>query len=172
MPPAITFRDAGPQDYDTARKLALAAYDEYRALIPPDRWEWYAADIANIESRAADSTLILAEVDGRPVGCVTFYPDGSRGQHWPPTYAAIRLLGVAPEARGQGAGRALTEECARRARALGRTHLGLHTVSFMATARAMYRRLGFQPVPGQDMHFSTMTIEALELDLTRHADGQ
>jgi hypothetical protein len=37
----------------------------------------------------------------------------------------------------------LTEECIRRARARGARAVGLHTTTFMAVARAMYERSGW-----------------------------
>lgn len=69
------------------------------------------------------------------------------------TFGSVRarlLPGVAPGARGRGVGRALTEECIRRARAAGCPAVGLHTTEFMAVARAMYERMGFVRVPALD----------------------
>jgi len=163
-PHGVTLRDATPEDYAVAAELLLAAYDEYRHHMPPERWERYAQDIADVSGRAAGSTLILAELKERLVGAVTF-TSSDNGEHWPSTHASLRLLAVHSEARRLGVAQALMAECVRRTRALGRTHLGLHTTAFMAGARALYQRLGFRPVPAQNMQFGTITIEALELDL-------
>src|SRR5205814_10435418 len=96
--------------------------------------------------------LFVAELDGRLVGTVTFYPSGpgSAEQGWPNDWAGIRLLGVAPEARGQGAGRALIEALIERARAQGAAAIALHTTERMEVARAMYERMGFVRVPEYD----------------------
>jgi ribosomal protein S18 acetylase RimI-like enzyme len=73
---------------------------------------------------------------------------------------------VAPEARGRGIGRLLTEECIRRARAGGRTAVGLHTTEFMAVARSMYERMGFVRVPRYDFRPSPhVLVMAYRLDL-------
>ena len=162
----ITLRDARPDEYDAVRALLLAAYDEYRPAAPPGLWAGYARDIIDLEGRAAESVLIVAERAGVVVGAVTFYPDASRGgQGWPAGYAGFRLLAVHPSARSLGLGRTLTAECLRRARALGCSHVGLHTTVFMATAKAMYQRMGFVPAPSHDMQAGPLTIEAFELAL-------
>jgi len=163
----ITLRDARPDEYDAIRALLLAAYDEYRPAAPSDLWAGYARDIVNIEGRAADSVLIVVERAGVLVGAVTFYPNAGRGgQGWPAGYAGFRLLAVHPPARGLGLGRLLAEECVRRARALNCSHVGLHTTVFMATAKAMYQRMGFVAAPSHNMHVGPLTIEAFELALS------
>jgi ribosomal protein S18 acetylase RimI-like enzyme len=62
----------------------------------------------------------------------------------------VRLLAVAPEARGTGVGRALMGECVRRARAMGATELGLHTSVSMRAAMQLYERMGFVRAPEFD----------------------
>jgi ribosomal protein S18 acetylase RimI-like enzyme len=81
---------------------------------------------------------------------VTYYRPGTSGEDCPPDVAVIRLLAVRPEMRGSGLGRVLAEECMRRARAAGARAVGLHTTMMMATAKAMYERMGFVPVPEHD----------------------
>jgi GNAT superfamily N-acetyltransferase len=138
----------------------LSAYDEYRHHLPDGLWQRYAADIANVAGRAATGTLILAEQAGDRLGAVTFVPGPSDA-----TSASLRLLGVLPEARGKGIAQALMAECVRRAQALGRTHLELHTTPFMTAARRLYLHLGFQPVPEGNMQIGPLTLEAFKLDL-------
>lgn len=165
----IIIREAVAAEYDAVRALLLAAYDEYRpqaAGLAADAWEMYARDIVDIEGRLPDGVPLVAEQAGRLIGTVTYYPRGDQGQHWPADYAALRLLGVHPNARGLGLGRRLTEACLERARAQGSTHLGLHTTVWMATAKAMYLRMGFHPRPDQDFHYGNLTIEAFALPLT------
>jgi len=167
--PAIVVRDARPDEFAAVGALMLAAYDEYRPMAPPDLWEPYAQSIADVQSRAADSTLIVAEVGGELAGAVTYYPDGSRGENWPTDHAAIRLLAVHPNHRGLGLGRVLMQEAIRRARADRRRCLGLHTTSLMATAKAMYLRMGFTRRTETDMQYGPIAIEgySLELELGR-----
>ncbi|HEU4456825.1 MAG TPA: N-acetyltransferase, partial [Longimicrobium sp.] len=67
---------------------------------------------------------------------------------WP----ELRVLAVAPEARGLGVGRLLVEECVRRARRMGAAELGLHTSVSMRVAVGMYERMGFVRAPEHDFH--------------------
>jgi len=62
----------------------------------------------------------------------------------------LRLLAVAHEARGRGVGRALVEECIRRARRDGAQSLGLHTSKSMTVAMDLYKRIGFERAPELD----------------------
>jgi N-acetylglutamate synthase-like GNAT family acetyltransferase len=54
----------------------------------------------------------------------------------------VRALAVPPWARGCGAGRALVEACIARARLNEAETIGLYSTEMMATARALYARLG------------------------------
>lgn len=146
-------------------ELLLAAYQEYSAGAPPELWAPYAQDIANVAGRAGDAQAIVAEDAGVLLGSITLYLDGAAGQAWPAGWAGIRLLGVAPAARGQGIGRRLTEECILRARAAGRSHLGLHTTEMMAAARALYERMGFTRLPDFDHHYGPIHLLAYGLVL-------
>jgi ribosomal protein S18 acetylase RimI-like enzyme len=165
---AFDIRDARDDDLDAAARVMLAAYAEY---IPPDatgEMREYREDIADVRGRQGRATLIVAVARERILGAVTYYPDGSREGHagWPRQWAAIRLLAVHPDARGRGIGRALTEECIRRARAGGSRAVGLHTTEFMAVARAMYERMGFVRVPGFDFRPTPrLHVMAYRLDL-------
>jgi len=59
------------------------------------------------------------------------------------TEAQLRLLILAPAARGFGLGARLTEECLAFARARGYRKMILWTNSNLAAARAIYARRGF-----------------------------
>lgn len=95
--------------------------------------------------------VLVAEVEGRVVGCVTF-ADGQTAlsEVEDPNSATIRMLGVAPEARGRGIGEALMLSCIDRARASGRQRVRLDTRTSMASAQRLYERLGFRREPAHD----------------------
>jgi ribosomal protein S18 acetylase RimI-like enzyme len=164
----LVIRDARDDELDAVADVMVAAYEEY---IPPDaagEVRAYRDDIRDVRSRLAHARLIVAAERARILGAVTYYPDGSREGHagWPREWAVIRLLGVHPDARGRGVGRALTAECIRRARAGGSHAVGLHTTEFMAIARAMYERIGFVRVPALDFRPSPwLHVMAYRLDL-------
>jgi GNAT superfamily N-acetyltransferase len=164
----LILRDASPDEFDTVADVIRAAYREYSADMPEDRWERYIARSADVRSRVNESVLVIAEVDGRIVGTATYYPVGraESAGGWPADWAGIRLLGVVPQARGSGIGRALIEECIQRASAEGATAVGLHTTERMQIAKAMYERMGFVLIPDSDFGPSDRpTVLAYRYDL-------
>jgi len=177
MTAELTIRDARANDLDAVSALLIDAYAQYmppplKTLTAEERagWESYRRNIADVWSRAPISSTIVAERDGILVGSVNYYAPGqadSMDSGWPDGWASIRLLAVSPRARGLGIGRALMDECLRRARADGATTMGLHTTKLMDIARAMYLRLGFARTPAHDFHPAPdFTIEAFRLDLS------
>ena len=158
MTKEISIRVADDSEIERARDILRAAYAQYESEIPPENWQLYSADILDLEARAAASELLVAELDGAIVSCVSYYPPGAEvaypsqtfSETWPGDWAAFRLLAVDPSAQGKGVGRAVTEACIERARAAGAPALGLHTTEPMSVARAMYERMGFERVPRYD----------------------
>ena len=84
----------------------------------------------------------IAELDGAPVGSVFVVKER-------PGVAKLRLLIVEPQARGEGLGRRLVEECIAFSRRAGYKKLVLWTQSNLTAARAIYAKLGFQRVKSQ-----------------------
>ena len=150
----IHIRDAYPDEVDKVSLLLKTAYQEYESFISREAWQTYLQDIMDVSSRVAIAELIVAELDGRPVGTVTLYlnPSKSSQEGWPEGWAGIRLLGVDPGYRGRGIGRALMGECLRRCREQSIRTIGLRTNEIMDIARRMYERMGFTRVPEFDFH--------------------
>jgi len=84
----------------------------------------------------------IAELDGAPVGSVFVVKQR-------PGVAKLRLLIVEPQARGEGLGLRLVEECIAFSRRAGYKKLVLWTQSNLTAARAIYAKLGFQRVKSQ-----------------------
>ena len=147
----VEVRDAGRSDLPGARRVLLAAYQEYATAMPPAVFGPYLAELLDVEARAGTGRILVAEVGGRVVGTVTYYPDAAaEGLGWPAGWAGLRALGVEPAARGRGVGRALVEACRRRAEAGGADVLCLHTDQFMTAAVAIYGAMGFRRAPAFD----------------------
>ena len=85
----------------------------------------------------------IATIDGRPCGVITVHPDADYFTGHPRAY--VDILVVAPEAEGQGVGRALLE----RADAWARDHNCLEVVLDVfagnEAAMAFYERCGYRP---------------------------
>ena len=79
----------------------------------------------------------IAELDGERVGAVFVVRKS-------PTTAQLRMLILAPKARGLGLGARLTDECLAFARAKGYKKMVLWTNSCLTTARGIYAQRGFR----------------------------
>ena len=144
---AIEVRPVEPDEHDEAGRVTA---DAYREFADSDDWERYLRKIADVGGRA-DIALVLAAVEeGRILGTLTLELDrriDGDEPPLPPGEAHIRMLGVAPDARGRGVARALLDASFARAREAGRTRISLHTTQRMRAAQAMYEALGFERLP-------------------------
>nr|CAA9254255.1 hypothetical protein AVDCRST_MAG63-2076 [uncultured Armatimonadetes bacterium] len=162
-------RDARQDERDAIRDLTLRAYEPYATVMTPASWAGLDGALRAALASEAPMERIVAEQDGALVGSVLLYPpaadaygDLAESARWP----EVRLLAVAPEARGRGVGRALMDECVRRARAAGATELGLHTSESMQVALRMYERMGFVRAPEYDFHIAgAEVVQAFRLPL-------
>lgn len=167
--PPLEIRTARDDERDAVRDLTHAAYAEYATIMDPRAWRGLDRAITRALATPDQADWIVALDESRVVGSVLLFPadaDAYPGVADAIPWPELRLLAVAPEARSRGVGRALVDECARRARASGAAALGLHTSRSMAAARRLYERLGFiresrhdfQP-PGAEL------VEGFRLDL-------
>jgi predicted N-acetyltransferase YhbS len=148
----LIIRDARRDERDAIRALTLQAYEQYATTMAPSAWAGLSGAIHNA-LEVEEAERIVAERGGRLLGSVMLFPragDAYRDVEGEANWPELRLLAVAPEARGQGVGEALVEECIRRARRMGAAELGLHTSESMAAAMRMYRRMGFVRAPEHD----------------------
>ena len=164
-------RDARASDRAAIEAVTLSAYEQYGVVMPPALWVLYRENIVSTLAAAPPDTQIVAEEDGRIVGSVLLYPAGAKlgppgGGSMPLAFPEVRLLAVAPSARGQGIGARLMEECVRRARESRATALTLHTTDVMRAAMRLYERLGFRRVPELDFEPAPgVTVKGFRLDL-------
>ena len=102
----------------------------------------------------------IAEQDGTVVGSVFLVKSS-------PRVAKLRLLILHPDARGQGLGARLVEECIRFARQAGYRKLVLWTQSHLDAARAIYRSKGFAKTASEKHHsfVKKLVAETWELRL-------
>ena len=84
----------------------------------------------------------IAELHGQRVGSVFVVRKS-------PTVAQLRMLILTPQARGQGLGALLTDECIAFARSKGYKKMVLWTNSCLGSARDIYARRGFKLVKSE-----------------------
>lgn len=165
--PDLIIRDARKDELDETGLVMKAAYEEYAAALPSGHWREYEKNIMDVRSRLPAADLIVAEMKGVIAGAVTlFLKPAETPESWPTGWAGIRLLAAHPAYRGLGIGRALMDECVRRAGTRGIETIGLHTTEMMGIARGMYEKMGFKRATEFDFHPSPeMVVMAYRLDL-------
>jgi ribosomal protein S18 acetylase RimI-like enzyme len=143
----IEVRQVTPGEYVEAGSVTA---DAYREFAEGDDWDRYLRTIADVGGRAEIASVLAAMEDGRILGTLTLELDRRIDDDEPPLppgEAHIRMLGVAPDARGRGVARALLDAAFELAREAGRTRISLHTTQRMRAAQAMYDALGFERLP-------------------------
>lgn len=158
----VLLREPGPGDlgWIVQRNAALYAAEygwnaDYEGLVAR-----IVADFAQDHDPHLERVWI-AELDGRPVGCVMCVRDEAPGT------ARLRLLLVEPDARGLGVGDRLVTAVTGFARGVGYRDLVLWTNDVLTAARRIYRRHGFVLV-GEKPHRSfgkDLTGQDWRLDL-------
>jgi ribosomal protein S18 acetylase RimI-like enzyme len=142
----VTVRPARPEELRAAGAVVRLAYaaDGHQGD--------YLEVVADATDRSRDAQVAIAVDDvGGVLGCVTFVLPGSRwAELSQPGEAEFRMLGVHPQARGRGVGRALTSWCIDRARAAGARRVLLCSLPTMSAAHRIYLALGFRRCPGLD----------------------
>ena len=166
----LRVRDARPGDRGAIEAVTLAAYQQYAASMPA-LWDGYRQNILATLAAAQPDAQIVAEEGDRIVGSVLLHPSGSviarpGGGSVALAWPEVRLLAVAPAARGQGVGAALMQACIRRARNAGAAALTLHTTEIMQAAMRLYERIGFVRAPELDFEPAPgVTIKGYRLGL-------
>ncbi|NTV14854.1 MAG: GNAT family N-acetyltransferase [Desulfobulbaceae bacterium] len=138
----VQLREFRPSEALAINAIAVAAFAQYRDLCSD--WPGFEKKIADMAALAAVGEIIVAERNGEIVGAVAYLGSGvPKAPIFDPSWPIMRMLVVAPEARGAGVGRALAEGCLARARRDQAGLFALHTSPIMAVALSMYERMGF-----------------------------
>ncbi|HEX2851523.1 MAG TPA: GNAT family N-acetyltransferase [Acidimicrobiales bacterium] len=164
-PVEIVVRKARPEEYEAVAGLTVAAYT---ALSGNTMSGGYEAELRDVAGRAEAAVVLVAVQVDTLVGAVAYIPDehSSWGEGVRPGEASIRMLAVAPEAQGRGAGEALARACLDRARAAGKARVVLHSTPWMTSAHRLYERLGFRRAPDRDwLPVPDVPLWAFELPL-------
>lgn len=143
-PVPIRIRAFEGVDSEAVDTVALDAFEQYRGVYSD--WATLEQAVSRMSGLTGDAELLVAEEAGRIVGAVAYCPPFSepRAGFFEPHWPLIRMLVVAPEARGRGVGRSLTEACIERALRDGAASIALHTSPAMEIALSLYLRMGFR----------------------------
>lgn len=143
----VTLRAPEPGDLGWVIERNAAVYAaefgwnaEYEALVARIVAEFAAGHDAEREA------LWIAELDGRPAGCVFCVRDEA------PDTARLRLLLVDPAARGHRIGGRLVRRCVEFARTAGYREMVLWTNDVLGAARRIYTEVGFELVTETPHH--------------------
>jgi GNAT superfamily N-acetyltransferase len=163
----FTIREARSDEWAAVGDVVVAAY-EAAGLRSEDG---YLDHVREVEDRARTTRVLVAveEGSGAILGSVTYVPgpESPYAESERPGESGIRMLGVRPDVRGRGVGRALMEACIAQARSDGREKLVLVTTGVFKDAARLYLRFGFRR--NRERDFSpepSIHLRGYELDLT------
>jgi GNAT superfamily N-acetyltransferase len=136
-------RDAQHHDLAAVDRLGLLAFEQF--CDEYEDWPLFREKIASMSSWVPPGKLLVAESVHGLLGAVIYLgPGQTKPAFFQMDWAVMRMLVVAPEARGQGVGRALAEQCLALGRRDAATTFALHTSELMSVALPMYLRMGFE----------------------------
>lgn len=152
-------RRVRPDEFEEAGRITALAYLEFASdeeEDPDDEWSWagYRKRLADVAGRDSIAIVLVAVEQGRILGTLTLELEGRISDHnepLEPGQAHVRMLGVDPEARGKGVGRALMDAAIGTARDAGKTRMTLNTTQLMKAAQRMYESMGFTRMPDETL---------------------
>jgi ribosomal protein S18 acetylase RimI-like enzyme len=136
---------ATTQDFAAIVSLNVEAYREFSAHMTPEHWRGMETSLRAVEARAQFTQFLVIRDSGAIVGSVGYCPAGKGNPEiFPPDWAAMLLLAVAPSHRRHGLARELASACIERARQDSARLIGLFTSELMIAAQQLYESLGFR----------------------------
>jgi GNAT superfamily N-acetyltransferase len=152
---------------DDVEGLGRIVQQAYFALPDYPHEDEYDAVLADVGGRRDATVVVVGELDGQLVGCLTYIAGLVEGhaEHGDPDAATFRYFGVDPVAQGRGVGDAMVRWVIDRARADGKQRVLIHTLEAMRGAQRLYERLGFVRDVAHDEDWDGIAGLAYRLDL-------
>jgi GNAT superfamily N-acetyltransferase len=139
----MALREFCEADAEEINRLAVTAFEEYSSHYSD--WPALAAFLGKMSDLAKTGEIVVAEVAANIVGAVAYIPPHrEKAPYFDQAWPVIRSLVVDPKLRRVGIGRALTQECIKRARRDRSLVIALHTSAILTVALPMYLRMGFE----------------------------
>ncbi len=139
----IHLRDYLQSDALLINDIAVNAFEQFKDAYAD--WPTFRSKIADMSALAMTGEIVVAELNGKIVGAVAYVgPNRPKAEFFRAEWPIMRMLVVAPEARGHGIGRALAQDCLTRAKRDSAPVFALHTSELMQVALPMYLRIGFK----------------------------
>ncbi|HXN35807.1 MAG TPA: GNAT family N-acetyltransferase [Opitutaceae bacterium] len=129
---------SSPEHYARARKII----EDYQRWLGIDLcFQNFQDELASLPTMYGPprGAILLAEMDGEDAGCVALRDMGAG-------VAEMKRLYVAPDYRGLGIGRSLTEEFILTAQQLGYSAVRLDTIPRLGVAYTIYQKFGFRKI--------------------------
>lgn len=138
-------RPATVRDFSAIASLNVDAYREFSVHMTAEHWYAMEASLRAVEARAQFTQFLVVQDGDAIVGSVGYCPAGKGNPEiFPPDWAAVLLLAVAPTHRRHGLARELVAACIECARHDSAQTIGLFTSELMTAAQQLYESLGFR----------------------------
>jgi GNAT superfamily N-acetyltransferase len=148
--PALTIRQAGPEDLSTVVALRLSLLREHRDHAIYGRLRADAArrarELFAAQLDSSGEVMFLAERGGQVVGILRCVESTGSPLLHPQRYGYVSSVFVTPSARRSGVLRALVERAVRWCEDRGLDEMRLHSVAGDAVSEAAWDALGFEIV--------------------------
>ncbi len=152
MTGSLEIREIRPVEFGPLGQLMIEVYSKLGGFPKQSEQPAYYQMLANIgkfNQQKDTKVLVAIGAEGKLVGGIVYFADmaryGSGGTATSEKNASgIRLLGVDPDSRGAGVGKALTNACIQLAIDKGHSQVVLHTTQAMQVAWRLYLKLGFE----------------------------
>ncbi|QBG34734.1 GNAT family N-acetyltransferase [Litorilituus sediminis] len=139
----LAIRSFKVSDKDKLADLAVLAFQEYQQAY--EDWPALVKRLRCFAELASSADIFVATIANEIVGAVAYVgAQSEKADYFPDNTPIIRMLVVAPKARGQGIGMKLTQACIDKARSGKNKQIALHTSSIMKSALTMYLAMGFE----------------------------
>jgi GNAT superfamily N-acetyltransferase len=162
----VSIRELAPHEWALFRELRLRALaespDAFARTLAEAREQADAYWVQLTESVTAPGgqVMLIAEAEGRPMGLAFGLFDKERAKT-----GHVGGMWVEPEARGQGAGRALLEGAIAWGRSRDLDRLELWVTEGNVAATGLYERAGFAATGRRDTLPSNRTLQIIQMAL-------